>query len=209
MFFINKIGIYGGTFNPPHIGHLLLAQGALEDLKLDKIIFMPGGNPPHKQKGDVIDKMHRFEMTKLLTKDNPKFSVSDFEVKKSSPSYTAETLGEFKKIYPECEIIFIIGLDSLYDIEKWYRPDIIFKRATVAVALREGYNLDAVDDVIKKYTEKYGAKIIKTNMPLIGISSSDIRCRINCGKTIRYMTTGAVEEYIEKNGLYKGEQNNF
>ena len=205
MFFIKKIGIYGGTFNPPHIGHLLLAENAACDLGLDRIIFMTGGNPPHKEKNSVIDKYDRLKMTELLIKGNNKFSLSDYEVKKNSPSYTAETLCELKKVYSGVELYFIIGLDSLYDIEGWYHPEIIFENAVIAVALREGYNLESVDAVIEKYKMKYNASIVKTNMPLIGISSSHIRRRIKNGESIRYMTTDAVAEYIREKGLYESD----
>lgn len=204
-FKIDKIGIYGGTFNPPHIGHLLLAEGAAETLKLEKVIFMPGGTPPHKENDKVLDKYHRYKMTKLLAKDNPRFEVCDYEIKKDTASYTAETLTEIKKAYPKSRLYFIIGLDSLYDMEGWYKPDVIFKNAAIAVALREGYDFNSVCDVVESYEKKYGAEIIKTDMPLVGISSSDIRHRIKNGKSIRYMTTAAVEEYIRKNGLYKNE----
>lgn len=205
MISIKKLAILGGTFNPPHIGHLLLAQNALFNLKAEKIIFLTAGRPPHKDLLNSATNVQRFEMVKLLTKDNPEFIASDYELLKDKPCYTAETLTEIKKIYPDTELLFIVGLDSLRDFEKWYRPDIIFEKATIAVSRRGGMDEEEFYKIKKYYEEKYSAKIIEIIMPEIEISSSDIRRRVKAGAPIRYMTTKEVEEYIFKNNLYKGD----
>lgn len=203
MIIIKKLVIFGGTFNPPHLGHLLLAENALYELSAEKIIFMTAGNPPHKNNTDVIDKIYRHEMVKLLIADNENFFVSDLEINSDTKSYTADTLLKLKEIYNEYEIYFIIGLDSFYDLEKWYRPDLIFERCTIAVSQRGGFDAKGFEEKASYYIKKYKAKIVNIRMPEIEISSSDIRKRIKSGKPVRYMLTDRVMEYIEKHCLYK------
>lgn len=203
MISIEKIVVFGGTFNPPHIGHLLLAENALYELNANKIVFMTAGNPPHKDSEAVIDKKHRHNLVKLLTKNNDAFVVSDMEIRSDAKSYTADTLLKLKKIYEDAKIYFIVGLDSFYDIDNWYKPELIFERCIIAVSLRGGYNNDGFEEKSKYYKLKYDAKIVKIMMPEIEISSSDIRKRVSEGKPIRYMTTEKVMKYIEKNNLYK------
>lgn len=203
MITIKKLVVFGGTFSPPHIGHLLLAQNALYELNADKIVFMTSGNPPHKDSETVIDKKHRYEMVKLLTADNDAFVVSDLEVNSDEKSYTADTLLKLKEIYKDTEIYFIVGLDSFYDIEKWYRPDLIFKRCIIAVSLRGGFDAKGFEEKAHYYKSEYDAKIVKILMPVIEISSSDIRRRIIEGKPVKYMLTKEVLEYIEMNDLFK------
>ena len=203
MIFIKKLVILGGTFNPPHIGHLLLAENAAYELKADKIVFMTSGNPPHKEYVESADSIMRYEMVKLITKDNPLFEASDFEIFSGKPCYTADTLTKLGEIHLETEFYFIIGLDSLIDFEKWYRPDVIFKSAKIAVAMRGGVLPEKFLELKKYYEEKYNAEIVKITMPEIGISSSDIRMRVKNDIPIRYMTTRDVEKYIVNNNLYK------
>lgn len=195
--------MFGGTFDPPHKGHLLLAKNALKELEADKIIFMTAGTPPHKDKRTVLDKSKRFDMVKLLVKGNSSFVASDLEIKENSKSYTADTLLKLKKIYKDPQIYFIVGLDSFYDIEKWYKPEIIFQNCIIAVALRGGISEESFSDKKKYYEEKYSAKIVNISMPKTDISSSDIRKRIAEGRAVGKMLTQEVLDYIEKNGLYK------
>lgn len=195
--------VLGGTFNPPHIGHLKLAEYALKELSADKIIFMPAGEPPHKKINDIVGKMQRYEMVKLLVSDNKFFEVSDIEVSSSNKSYTAKTLFNLKEIYEGYEIFFIVGLDSFYDIEKWYKPEMIFKQCIIAVSKRGGVDSENFRKHIEFYKEKYGAKITELNMPEMEISSSDIRDRIKNKKQVKHMLTENVYKYIKENGLYK------
>lgn len=203
MITIKKLVVFGGTFNPPHIGHLLLAENAVCELGADKIIFMTAGNPPHKDCDEVIDKKHRYEMVKLLTSGNKAFIASDFEINRESKSYTADTLAELHKLYRDTEIYFIVGLDSFFNIEKWYEPELIFERCKIAVSLRGGFDSDGFDDKVRYYKKNYNAEIVKIRMPEIEVSSSDIRKRISEGKPVENMLTKEVLKYIEKNGLYK------
>lgn len=204
MISIKRLAILGGTFNPPHIGHLLLAENAAYELGVDKIIFMTAGTPPHKAYVESADGRMRYEMVKLITKDNALFSASEAEVFSDKPCYTAVTLSRLSDRFKDAEIYFIIGFDSLVDIETWYRPDVIFSKAKIAVAMRGGRATDKFCDLKKYYEEKYNADIVKITMPKVDISSSDIRRRVKCGMPIRYMTTKEVEKYIAENNLYVG-----
>ena len=203
MIKIKRLGIFGGTFNPPHIGHLIIAQTALEELKLDKIIFMPSGNPPHKTDGDVIDASHRFNMTKLLIKDNPSFDILDIEVKSEELSYTANTLKKLNKIYKDTDIYFIIGADSLVQFHTWKNPEVICDNAKLAIAKRNEVNADSFERSKEFVEDEYGADIKVVSMPTIQISSTQLRQRIADNLSIRYRTTAEVEEYIIKHKLYK------
>ena len=182
-----------------------MAESAVEDLGLKKIIFMTGGMPPHKDSREIVDKRKRFKMVKLLVKGNRRFFASDYEIRSQERSYTSETLTHFKEKYPDSKIYFIVGVDSLYDIEKWHKPEIIFEKACIAVALRAGYDNELLNEKISYYQNKYNADIKKIFMPQIEISSSDIRNRVKEDKSIKYMTTKYVEKYIIDNGLYKSE----
>lgn len=203
MVYIKRLAIFGGTFNPPHIGHLKLAECALKSLKADKIIFMTAGNPPHKKDEKYLSGDIRYEMVKLLISDNENYISSDFEIKKDGPSYTANTLSEFKAIYPEYELCFIIGLDSFYDLENWYKPEIIFNKAVLAVSLRGGIDSALFEDKKSYYEEKYNAKFEFISMPEIDVSSSQIRLKIKNGESVKGLITDAVEKYITDNNLYK------
>ncbi len=203
MVYIKRLAIFGGTFNPPHIGHLKLAECALRSLNADKIIFMTAGNPPHKNIRNYLSGDIRFEMVKLLISDNENYIASNFEIKKDGPSYTAHTLSEFKAIYPEYELCFIIGLDSFYDLEKWYKPEVIFEKAVIAVSLRGGIDSALFEERKFYYEVKYNAKFEFISMPEIDISSSQIRFKIKNGESIKGLTSDAVEKYITDNNLYK------
>ena len=197
-----RIGIFGGTFNPPHLGHLLLAQTALEQANLEKIIFIPCGNPPHKNGEEITDAKHRLQMTKLATCDNDGFDVSDIEIQLGTVSYTAKTLEVLGKTYPDATLCFMVGADSLCEMERWYHPELIFARAEIIVALRGGYDKNALRDAILNYESKYNARITPVAMPLIEISSSDIRRRLGSGKSVQYMLCDRVFEYICENRIY-------
>ena len=207
MIKIKRLGIFGGTFNPPHIGHLIIAQTALEELKLDKVIFMPSGNPPHKANSDVIDASHRFNMTKLLIKDNPSFDILDIEVKSDELSYTANTLKKLNKIYKDTDIYFIIGADALVQFPTWKNPEIICDNAKLAIAKRNEVNSDSFERSKEFVEDEYGADIKVVSMPTIQISSTQLRQRIANNLPIRYRTTDEVEEYIIKHKLYEETYN--
>lgn len=200
-----KIGILGGTFSPPHLGHLLLAQEAMEKAELSKVIFIPCGNPPHKDAETVIDAHLRFEMVRRAIDKNPDFEISDIEFYSDEPSYTAKTLEKLREIYKGDELFFIVGADSLCNIEKWYHPERIFANAGIIAAYRGGEDLSAFYAAVEHCKSKYGAKILAVEMT-VNMSSSDIRKRVNRGMSVRYMLSPEVIEYIEENGIYKEQK---
>lgn len=197
-----RIGIMGGTFNPIHNAHLLLGELAKEEYKIDRLLFMPGGNPPHKRDKQIVSAEHRMNMCRLAIEDNPDFTLCDYEIKKDGYSYTVETLEHFKKTYPDDELFFIIGGDSLFAFEKWYCPEKILTLTTLLVFDRTGSGED-ISAEIDRLKKKYNADINLIHAPKFDISSSGIRERIKEGKTVRYMTASSVIDYIEKHGLYK------
>lgn len=193
-----RTGIMGGTFNPPHNAHLLIAELAKEQYGLDRIIFITSGNPPHKS--DFADAEHRFNMTRLAIAGNGAFLDDSFEIDRKEKSYTVHTLEYLKEKYPSDELFFIIGEDSLKDLPKWYMPDEILKLANLLVFARTSN--EGLQRTIETMREKYSENIFPIASPIIEISSTDIRQRIKNGKTVRYMVPDAVLEYIKENGLY-------
>ncbi|MFN2341056.1 MAG: nicotinate-nucleotide adenylyltransferase [Halanaerobium sp.] len=196
-----RVAIFGGTFDPPHLGHLILAEQIKNSFDLAEIIFMPAGKPPHKKNKDILPDRHRFKMLKLTIDENPEFSLSDWELKKDGYSYTANTLSEFVPQLDAEEVFFIIGADSLAEIFKWKDPKYLLNEGKFIVFNRPGYNLNGI---LK--AEKYlpFSKNISTYQGLnIEISSSLIRKEIKKGNSIRYLTTDKIKKYIEKNNLYR------
>ena len=187
-----KIGILGGTFNPIHIGHLILAEEAREKLKLDKIIFVPAYLPPHKENSEIMDARHRYRMVKLAIKTNRYFLVSGIEIKRDGRSYTIDTLKEFKKIYPGDELYFIIGSDLLKYLEDWKDLDEIIKMVKFIAATRPGYPL-----------EKIPVYIATIPIRAVDISGFEIRKAISENKSFRYLVPEAVFNYINKCKLYR------
>ena len=188
------IGIFGGTFNPPHIGHLILAAESIHILGLERVIFVPVGIPPHV-KTEVLPPGIRYRMTLLAAAGDDKFIVSDYEIKKDVPSYTIDTLSFFSRKYKD-NILFLMGMDSLQELTGWKDHETILDNFNLAVWKRPGFSADEVNPPI---VEK--VKIIETmNIP---ISSSDIRLRIKESRPFRHMVSGKVFSYIEALGLYK------
>ena len=196
-----RIGILGGTFDPIHYAHLATVEFIRGKYNLDKIIFIPSGNPPHKF-WNITDKYDRYEMVVLATVKNENFVVSDMEIQKVGKTYTIDTLRELKKIYPTCELYFITGADAICDIEAWKDVEENFKLATFIAATRPGISLLRAQDYIEKLEKKYNAKIINVYVPSLDISSTYIRDQLNQGKSVRYLIPENVETYIKEKGLY-------
>ncbi len=199
-----KIGIMGGTFDPPHLGHLICAASVKDALNLDKIIFIPTGNFIYKDKSKT-SAAKRYMMTSLATEDNPFFEISDIETSVSECSYTYKTLEKLKNIYPEAVLYFIVGADSLDYMENWKCPELVFKRAEIACVGREGFETEDIVEKIKVLEKKFGGKIHYVEMPKISVSSTEIRNLVKEGRSIKYLVPKAVEEYIKVNKLYKDE----
>ena len=187
-----KIGLLGGTFNPIHIGHLILAEEALCKLRLDKVIFVPSYQPPHKEEENVLDAAHRLNMAVLAIEGNPKFEVSRVEIDARQTSYSIDMIKKFRQIHgPKAEVFFITGSDSLKELFSWKKIDEIFELTNFIVANRPGFPVKEVPE---------GAQAVAiTGME---ISSSDIRERLRKGRSIRYLVPEKVRAYIEKHRLY-------
>lgn len=200
---MGKIGILGGTFNPIHLGHLIIAEQCKEQLNLDKVIFIPNGSPPHKNK-DIIDKKHRFTMLEIAIENNKKFALSDIEIKKDELSYTINTILELKNTLKD-ELFFIIGDDSLFSIKTWYKYDLLLKECKFIIFPRD-------KEIKKEYYEKYILEELNSNLenfifisfPLINISSTLIRKMIMNKMSIKYLVPDNVINYIDSNNLYLG-----
>lgn len=184
-----KTGILGGTFDPIHNGHLAIAEAALAEHGLDKIIFLTGGNPPHKRGRHVTDAKIRHIMVKRAIAYNPKFEACDWEIHRREPSYTLTSLRHFKEICPDDKLFFIIGSDSLRDFNTWHKPEEIVKLCTLLVYGRNGAEASA--DFAK---EIHGAKV--------DVSSTEIRGKIRSGEDISAFVPACVNDFILRNGLY-------
>jgi len=191
-----KIGLFGGTFNPAHNGHLEIARKVLNEFGLSKIIFIPSGNPPHKNKKDIADASHRLRMLELALAAEKRFEVSDIEIKRKGTSYTLDTIKEMQKIYGKNAIFyFIAGADMALDLPNWRKPLEILKLARFVAVERPKFSL-------KKLPFQYRKKIIFVEDMSIDISSSDIRKRVREGKSIKNLVPSAVEQYIGKHALF-------
>ncbi|MFW5998972.1 MAG: nicotinate-nucleotide adenylyltransferase [Halanaerobiaceae bacterium] len=196
-----SIAVFGGTFDPIHMGHLIIAEQAYNSFGVDDIIFMPAGNPPHKLDKKITRDKHRLNMINLVVRDNSHFSVSTLEMELDKKSYTYETLIYMKEKYPDEDIYFIIGSDSLQDIYDWKKTDYLLKNANFIVASRPGFSLENIlsNEKFKPY-RKY---INLLDNSMIDISSTQIRKLLAENKSIRYLTIPEVIEYIKIHSLYQ------
>lgn len=198
-----RIGVFGGSFDPVHMGHLTIAQDAVEQLELDRLIFVPAAVPPHKQSHTLADGKHRLEMLRLAAESNPAFEVSDMELKRGGVSYTFETMQQVQAEHPGAELFFIIGLDSLVELHLWRDIDALLEQCTVVPFARGGENpQDAADKI--RLSGDWKAKLMKRLIRIheIEISASEIRMRLAEGLSIRYLVPPEVEMYIFEHGLY-------
>lgn len=201
-----KIGIMGGTFNPIHYAHLLTAEFIREKYELDKIVFIPSGNPPHK-KNNILNKYDRYNMVSIAVMDNENFLISDIEVKKEQKTYTIDTLRYIKSNYSNLAIYFITGADAIYDIESWKDVKENFEIATFIAATRPGISNEKFQEKIKALKNKYNANIISIGVPALDISSTYIRNQLENNNSIKYLVSEGVYRYIHSNNLYRdGEQ---
>ena len=199
----SRIGIMGGTFNPVHIGHLLIAEQSYHQYGLDQIIFMPAGHPPHKQQMKIAGNEDRLAMLRLATENVPYFHVSDYELSKQGLSYTYETLTELRNKAPKNDYYFIMGADSVLDLEQWCHPEIILQIAHILAAVRGDTDVAALQEKARQLMLKYGGQISLLGAPEMDISSRELRERVADGASIRFMVPDAVREYIIDHGLYR------
>ena len=197
-----RLGVLGGTFDPPHVGHLILAEEGRTRLRLEKVLFVPAGDPWRKAGQEVTPAEHRLAMVRLLLASDPYFEVSTQEVEREGPSYTLDTLESLHQQYgPGLELYFILGEDALHDLPNWREPARIISLACLAVAPRpveRGTGTPDPEAAVPGLSER----IVPLPMPTIDISSTTLRERARAGLSLRYLVPLAVEEYIRRHGLY-------
>lgn len=199
---LKRIGIMGGTFNPIHSVHLIMAQVAYKKFHLDKILFMPSKNPPHKDSREIVSDAHRTRMIQLAIDGNNHFEFSDLELKRAGTTFTSDTLIELAKKNPDTEYFFIIGGDSLWQLENWHRPEIIFQKCHIIAARRGQIKRKEFRKKIAYYEKKYNARISHLEMENIHISSKGIREHIQNGEPYSYYCPDKVSKYIAYHELY-------
>lgn len=185
-----RLGLFGGSFDPPHLGHLVVAQDVAEFLNLDRLIFLPAGNPPHKLDRSLAPAPLRVEMVRSLAERDARFGVSEVEVSRAGPSYTVDTLRHYRELHPEAELFFVMGADQAVTLDSWHEPGEVSALATLVVMARDG-------------TEAPEGDFLSAPVTRLDISSSAIRARVRNGRPIRYLVPDTVREIIESNRLYR------
>lgn len=208
-----RIGIMGGTFNPIHKGHIKLAKRAYEQYQLDKVLFMPAGDPPHKKEEEVINATHRMNMVKLAIEGIAYFEPSAMEIERKGYTYTFETLKELHRQNTEDELYFILGGDSLFQIEKWYKPEEVFNQCIILAANRDDMPQDEFLSKIEYLNKKYNADIRPIDTPMMHISSTEIRNALDdnelndADELNRKLVDSKVIQYILEHHLYELSKN--
>jgi nicotinate-nucleotide adenylyltransferase len=196
-----RLGIFGGTFNPPHLGHLVCAQEAYIQLRLDRVMLIPARIPPHKPVEDEPGVEHRLELCRLAVAGDDRMDVSTLEIERPGPSYTIDTLKQLHEQTPDGDLFLIVGGDIAAGLPSWRDPQGVLELATLAVAKRRGTPRSRVDRALHELNGEARAQFFR--MPRIGISSTLIRRRVRAGQPVRYLVPDAVESYIEREALYR------
>ncbi|MGA7159591.1 MAG: nicotinate (nicotinamide) nucleotide adenylyltransferase [Bacteroidota bacterium] len=191
-----RIGIYGGTFNPPHMAHLIVAENVCERFRLDKLFFIPSYISPHKKRGEDKLALHRLRMVRSAIKGNPRFDISDLELKRKGISYTYETVEAFHREFPHSKLFLLIGADNFAEFHTWKHPERVVELASVIVMNRQFQKSGAVD-------KNFSRTVRFALVPDIQISSSEIRTMVHQHKSIRYLVPHVVFRYIERQKLYR------
>lgn len=192
-----RIGVFGGTFDPPHLGHLLLAETARERLELDRVLFVPARVPPHKRSGSVSPPATRLALLRAALRGTG-FRISRVELERPGPSYTVDTLERLSRRHPRARFYLLVGADSLADLATWRAPDRILELAVLAVASRPGASPPPA-----RVLARHARSVLHLGNPPIEIASSDLRRRVAGGRSIRFLVPAAVERAIERLGLYR------
>jgi nicotinate-nucleotide adenylyltransferase len=203
---VPTVGVFGGSFNPIHFGHLLLADDICEALRLDRILFVPAAQPPHKPASELAAVEHRYRMTALAVNEHPRFAVSDLEVRRSGPSYTVDTL---TALAPEGELFLLIGSETFLDLLSWREPRLVARLARLVVVPRTGADFDPDAPAAQKVLAELGLAAfgipggpILHRAASLPISGSDLRRRAREGRSLAYRMPEAVAAYIRQHGLY-------
>jgi nicotinate-nucleotide adenylyltransferase len=197
-----RVGFLGGTFNPPHLAHLVCAQEAYLQLELERVLIVPARVPPHKPVDDEPGIDHRLELCRLATADDERFQICDLEAGREGPSYTVDTLERLHSQMPDSQLFLIVGADVAVGFSKWREPERVLSMATLAVAERPGTSRSDVEETLGKLPGGDAARFF--DMPEIGISSTMLRQRVRAGESTRYLTPDAVRGYIDHHNLYGG-----
>jgi nicotinate-nucleotide adenylyltransferase len=205
---MRRIGLFGGTFDPPHIGHLVIAEWALERLRLDRVVFMPTGDPPHKRARLLTAAADRVAMTRLAVRGNRAFTVSTIETRRRGLSYTVDTLRALHARHRGARVFLLMGEDSLEQFLTWREPEVILELATLAVAPRGSSGPEGTRDrrpaIYRGARRIVGARdLMWLDSPVLAISSSQIRRRARAGRSVRYLIGAPVEAYIARHRLYR------
>lgn len=201
----HRIGILGGTFNPVHIGHLVLADRAREEIGLDILYLLPSGSPPHKAAGDLAPAEDRLEMVRLATADHPRLDVLDLEVRRSGTTYTVDTLRQLARDEPGATVYFLIGADSVAELPTWKEASALFDLCRLVTLRRPGHDEgDPFAAVEGHFPERAVASLRQHSLetPLLEVSSTEIRDRLAAGRSVRYLVPEAVLRYVHDRGLY-------
>ncbi|HEX5165962.1 MAG TPA: nicotinate-nucleotide adenylyltransferase [Thermomicrobiales bacterium] len=197
-----QVALFGGTFDPVHIGHLIIAEIMRHHLRLDQVVFLPAGRPPHKPDQILSSDDDRLAMLRLAIADAPAFTISTIDIERPGASYTADSLRVIQDLAgPACQLHFLMGQDSLRDFPTWHRPDLIAGLARLVVALRPGVSVSV--DQIEEAVPAAKDRIQLVPVPLIGISSRELRGTIRAGGPYRYQVLPSVADYIEQHRLYQ------
>lgn len=196
-----RIGILGGAFDPPHIGHLILGETAREQLALQRVLFMPTGQPPHKENRSLTGVSHRLEMTELAIADNNVFDVSAIDAERPAPHYTSTLRPCIEQEYPGAELLLLIGGDSLHDLPLWHEPRVIVEQWQIAVLPRPEYTIDWEDLEGTVPGIRQATTIL--DGPSVALSSTQVRRWVGAGRSLRYLMPSALIRYIDENGLYR------
>lgn len=196
-----RVGLLGGTFDPPHYAHLEVADRALQEYALDRVVFLPNGQPPHKPGYAVSPAEQRYIMTELACADHPRFFVSRLELDRPGPSYSVDTVRQIKaELGPGAQVYFLVGMDAAFELPTWHHPEELLAEAIVVAAPRPGCDQAAL---VEALGETQASRIKVLPMPLFGHSSTEIRKRVREGRSVRYLLPPPVEAYIRKQGLYR------
>jgi nicotinate-nucleotide adenylyltransferase len=201
------LGVIGGSFDPVHMGHLGIAEEARERFALDKVLFVPAAQPPHKGPKTAAAASDRLEMVRLATRGNPHFLVSDIEMHREGPSYTIDTLEQIRRMQPEARVYFIVGADSLAELAGWHRARELAERFDFIILARPGARRPSKEELAGSFGDQVARKLdgnfVTTG--IFDISATEIRRRVREGRSIRYLVPAAVERYILSKGLYRSE----
>lgn len=189
-----RLGVLGGTFDPPHVGHLIVASDVCAALELDRLLFIPAADPPHKRGRVHASAELRLEMVRAATAGDPRFEVDDIELRREGESYSVDTLRELKEREPEAEIFFVIGVDQLREFGSWREPDVVARLARLVVVSRAGDGASEQPDV--------AFPVLPVRVTRIDLSATDVRQRVRDGEPIRYLVPDAVREIIERENVY-------